>query len=158
MAAAFVVGAAPVAGSDGITTDTRGQHCAQSVTESNSCANEGPLLLDKARKPVWLNTDDLVKRAIHCVPPRMPALARQARIEGHVLVDILVAEKGRVVCAQLISGHPILAACAMQAAKDWTFRPIKQNGKPVGFRGHLRFHFSTGSDLKTESPCTAAHF
>jgi protein TonB len=88
----------------------------------------------------------------------MPALARQARIEGQVLVDILVDQQGNVACAQLIYGHPMLAGSAVEAAKDWTFRPKKQKGHAVSFYGHLRFHFSTGGIVKGESACIVAHW
>jgi TonB family protein len=88
----------------------------------------------------------------------MPPLLRSAEIEGFVSVDILVNDKGRVSCARLVSGHPLQAGSAIDAAKDWTFRPIKQNGKAVWFYGHLRFHFSTREIKKEENPCTVGHW
>jgi len=124
----------------------------------DSCRAEGAVLADKRGRPVWLNTDALIKRAIHCTAPQMPAMARQARIEGQVLVNILVDRKGQVACAHLIVGHPMLAGSAIDAAKDWTFRPMKQNGKAVSFYGHLSFHFSTAQTAKGENPCTVAHW
>jgi TonB family protein len=123
-----------------------------------SCTNEEPLLTDNDGKPIWLSAEALLKNATHCIAPQMPALFRQARIEGVVLVDILVDEKGQVACAQLISGHPLLAVSAIDAAKDWTFRPKKQRGRAVSFYGHLRFHFSTGPAPKSENPCTVGHW
>ena len=122
------------------------------------CASDGPLLMDEKGKPVWLDTDALLKDATHCVAPNMPALARQARLDGYVSVDILVDQKGHVACVQLISGHPMLVSSAIDAAKDWLFRPKKQKGKEVSFYGHLRFHFSTGGIAKGENPCTVAHW
>jgi len=88
----------------------------------------------------------------------MPAMARQARIEGQVLVDILIDQRGKVVCVQLTDGHPMLAGSAIDAAKDWTFRPLKQKRQTVYFYGHLRFHFSTRDDMKGENSCTVAHW
>jgi TonB family protein len=114
--------------------------------------------MDKTGKPIWLDTNALLKNATHCVAPQMPALARQARIEGQVLVDILVDREGKVACVHLIQGHPLLAASAIDAAKDWTFGPRKQKGREVSFYGHLRFHFSTGQTAKSENPCTVAHW
>jgi len=122
------------------------------------CTSDGPLLTNKARKAIWLDTKALLKNATHCVAPQMPPLARQARIEGYVLVDILVDRKGKVACAQLIHGHPLLAGSAIDAAKDWNFRPRKQKGRDVSFYGRLRFHFSTGQTAKNENPCTVAHW
>jgi TonB family protein len=122
------------------------------------CTTDQPLYADPDGKPIWLDTDSLLKSATHCIAPKMPALARNARIEGYVSVDILVNDKGKVWCARLVSGHPMLASYAIDAAKDWAFRPMKQEGKAVWFYGHLRFHFSTGDIKKDENPCTVAHW
>lgn len=121
------------------------------------CQSEGPVLVGKDGKPIWLDTSALIKRATHCVAPQMPALYRQVRLEGQVQVDILVGNNGRVACARLVHGHPLVAASAIDAAKDWTFRPMTQGGKTVSFYGHLSFSFSTSSMRKEESPCAVAH-
>lgn len=124
----------------------------------SACKVEGPVFADKSGKAVWLDNDALLKRETHCSSPLMPAMARQARIEGQVLVDILVDRKGQVSCANLIVGHPLLAGSAINAAKDWTFRPMEQNGKTVSFYGHLHFRFSTAQKPEVENPCTVAHW
>lgn len=123
-----------------------------------SCTTDQPLYADRDGKPIWLNTNSLLKMANHCSAPKMPALANQARIEGDVFVDILVNDKGRVQCVRQVSGHPLLTSSAMNAAKDWTFHPIRRDGKAVWFYGHLRFHFSTGEIKKDENTCTVAHW
>jgi TonB family protein len=123
-----------------------------------SCKAEGPVFADKGGKPVWLETDSLLKRATHCAAPKMPAMAQLARIEGQVTVNILVDGKGQVACAHLIRGHPLLAASAIDAAKNWTFRPTEQKGRSVSFYGHLTFRFSTAGARKVENPCTVAHW
>ena len=98
--------------------------------------------------------DSLLKDATHCEAPDMPPLARQSRIKGDVLVDILVNDKGKVFCMQRVTGHPMLAGSATDAAKKWTFLPKTQNGRDVWFYGRLRFRFSKG-DTTTNS-CTIA--
>jgi TonB family protein len=131
---------------------------ASTTIQAGVCKAEGPLLTDKTGKPTWLDTKALLKRSTHCLAPRMPALAGQARIEGQVLVDILVDQHGKVACVELIHGHPMLAGPAIDAAKDWTFRPKKQKGHAVSWYGHLRFQFSSAGTLKGESSCTVAHW
>jgi len=122
-----------------------------------SCTAAGPLYAGSKGKPIRLTTSALLKRATHCKAPEMPGLARHAEIEGYVSVDIVVNYAGRVRCARIVSGHPLLAQSAIEAAKDWTFRPMEQDGKAVWFHGHLRFHFSTGGIKKGDRPCTVAH-
>lgn len=125
---------------------------------ADTCKADGPLLTDKAGNPIWLDTKALIKRSTHCVPPRLPAMARQARIEGQVLLDILVSPEGKVACIQVLKGHPMLIPGAIDSAKEWTFRPMKQKGRAIFFRGHLSFHFSTSGNVKGENPCTIARF
>jgi TonB family protein len=122
------------------------------------CPTDQPEYTDPDGKPIWLDTESLLKNATRCRAPRMPALLRMAEIDGFVFVDILVNDRGKVWCARPISGSPLLATSAIDAAKDWTFQPKKRNGKAVWFYGHLRFHFSTGEVKKNENPCTVAHW
>jgi TonB family protein len=122
------------------------------------CVAAGHVLTDKEGKLVWLTTDELIESSTLCVAPKLPPLLRQARFEGQVLVDVLVNEKGKVICAKLISGHPLLASSAIDAATQWTFHPKKQGEKEVSFYGHLSFHFSTSGSSKSENRCIEAHF
>jgi TonB family protein len=130
-----------------------------SISDSTeSCKSDGPLLTNEDGKPIWLNTDALVKSAVHCVAPQWPALARQAEIEAQVLVDILVNQEGRVICVHLINGPPLLASSATDAARNWVFKPKKLKEKPVSFYGHLSFFYSTRGAPVEQNPCTAAHW
>src|SRR5260370_6061037 len=94
------------------------------------CPATGALLLNADGALKLLSERVLASRAIGCVAPRLPALARQARLEGYVRVGVLVNETGRVTCVHLISGHPILIGSAIEAARQWVFRPVTQNGRP----------------------------
>ena len=123
----------------------------------DSCTTDQPLYTDANGKPIWLDTEALLKSVRHCTAPDIAYLGRIARIEGYVSVDILVNDTGKVWCIRLVSGHPMLATSAINAAKDWSFRPKKKDGKPVWFYGHLRFHYSSGDSTKGENPCTVAH-
>jgi len=122
------------------------------------CKSEGPLLRDEAGNLAWLTTNELVAQASHCVAPEIPGLYRAARIQGDVLIDILVDRAGKVACARLVSGHPILAGTAIEAASRWTFKRRKQAGKRVSFYGHLAFHFSYNATTKNENPCLETHW
>jgi TonB family protein len=139
-----------------LTTPIAGIPQSSEPDSASFCKPDGPALTDEAGREIWLSTDELLKGATHCEPPQMPALWRQSRIEGYVAVDILVDEKGKVVCVRLVSGHPMLAGSAIDAAKAWVFRPRRKDGKALSFYGRLRFHFSTGDIPKGETRCTVA--
>jgi TonB family protein len=112
-----------------------------------SCTTEQPLYANGSGKPIWLNTDSLLKRATHCEAPAIPTLAHQLRIAGYVSIDILVNDTGKVFCVQRVRGHPMLTGSATEAAKKWTFLPKRQNGRNVWFYGRLRFRFSGGNAI-----------
>ena len=65
------------------------------------------------------------------VDPLYPPLARQARIQGTVRFNTTIGIDGHVQNLQLVSGHPLLAAAATQAAQQWIYKPTLLNGNPV---------------------------
>jgi TonB family protein len=115
------------------------------------CPAKGPVLQHV------LETEELLKQSSHCVSPKWPALARQARIHGVVSLTILVDREGKVNCVKLVKGHPLLVGASLDAARKWTFRPMTQGGRPVSFFGHLDFQFFMGGDI-VPLPCTSARW
>ncbi len=73
--------------------------------------------------------------------PAYPALARQARVQGAVTVEILVDEQGRVVAAQATNGHPLLRVAAQQSAFQARFSPTSISGQPVKVSGMITYNF-----------------
>lgn len=63
--------------------------------------------------------------------PAYPPLARTARIEGTVRIQAVIGRDGAIRNLQLISGPPLLVAVAMEAVKQWHYKPTLLNGEPV---------------------------
>jgi len=63
--------------------------------------------------------------------PQYPPLARQARIQGNVVLHAVIDKDGRVGELQVISGHPLLVQSALEAVKNWRYQPTQLNGDPV---------------------------
>ncbi|MGH9938304.1 MAG: TonB family protein, partial [Blastocatellia bacterium] len=80
------------------------------------------------------------------VQPAYPAIAKAAKTSGAVQVQITVNESGEVINAQVINGHPSLRDAALQAAKQWRFKPTQLSGKPVKTQGVLSFNFAPGKN------------
>src|SRR5262249_52464605 len=102
-------------------------------------------------KPVATPTPDQVVRltsvitqgrALRKVQPPYPALARQAHVQGSVQVQIGISESGEVSDVTLLSGHPLLRDAALQAARQWLFRPTELNGRAVRAIGVITFNFT----------------
>jgi protein TonB len=63
--------------------------------------------------------------------PLYPALARQARIQGNVVLHAIIDKDGKVAQLEVISGHPLLVQSALDAVKQWRYKPTLLNGDPV---------------------------
>ncbi len=80
-------------------------------------------------------------RITHRIDPVYPSDARLQRIEGAVVLDILVGEDGNVREVQVTSGPPLLARAAAQAVKRWRYEPFELNGKPVAIHNQITIQF-----------------
>lgn len=70
-------------------------------------------------------------RIVNKVQPVYPAAARQARIEGVVRLHVIIAKDGTITQMEVVSGHPLLQQAALDAVRQWVYRPTLVNGKPV---------------------------
>jgi len=76
------------------------------------------------------------------VQPTYPPLARQARIQGTVVLQAQISKNGDIENLQLISGHPMLAPAAIEAVKQWKYKPYLLNGEPVEVETTVQVNFS----------------
>lgn len=81
-------------------------------------------------------------KAVSLPNPVYPATAKAAKASGTVVVGVVVDEKGDVISADPISGHPLLQAAAAAAARQAKFKPTLLNGKPVKVKGTLNYNFA----------------
>ena len=68
---------------------------------------------------------------IHNVDPEYPLVARNAKIQGPVVLRAVIDTKGKVTNLRVLSGHPLLAASAVEAVRQWKYRPFVFEGKVV---------------------------
>jgi protein TonB len=94
-----------------------------------------------SQKPVKLTSSVLQGKALERHAPDYPELAKKARVQGAVVVEVVIAESGRVESARAMSGHPLLVIPATQAARRWRFAPTLLNGQPVKVTGVITFNF-----------------
>ncbi len=86
-----------------------------------------------AKAPVRLRIggDLQAGKILRQVTPVYPAIAKQARISGQVRLEAIIAKNGRIENLQVISGHPLLVQAAIEAVRQWVYRPTLLNGEPV---------------------------
>jgi protein TonB len=68
---------------------------------------------------------------INKVNPTYPPLARQTRISGTVRLHAIISKDGSVQQLEVLSGHPLLVQAALDAVRQWRYRPTLLNGEAV---------------------------
>jgi protein TonB len=92
----------------------------------------------RVRVSTGVATGLLIKK----VTPNYPQLAKQARIQGQVVLRAEISKDGTIQNLQLISGHPMLTAAAIEAVKQWRYKPYLLNGEPVAVETEVIVNFS----------------
>src|SRR5258708_34836813 len=92
----------------------------------------------RVRVSTGVATGLLIKK----VQPNYPPLARQARIQGQVVLQAEINKEGAIPNLQLISGHPMLAPAAIAAVKQWRYKPYLLNGEPVAVDTQVVVNFT----------------
>lgn len=88
------------------------------------------------------------ERATSLPKPAYPAAAKAAKASGSVNVEITYDENGNVISAKAVSGHPLLQAAAVEAARLAKFKPTLVSGQPVKVSGVLVYNFSAPSPVE----------
>jgi|SRR6478609_3366970 len=76
---------------------------------------------------------NLLKR----VEPVYPTLARKAQIQGEVRLQAVVSKTGVLENLRGVSGHPLLIQAAMDAVRQWQYKPFLLNGEPIEAEGDV---------------------
>ncbi len=84
-----------------------------------------------------------------------PDEAAQKGIQGQVWVKLLISETGDVENVEVVSGDPILAKAAVDAAKKWKFKPFIKNGKPVKVSTKMPLNFAFRDKVTDARPPAA---
>jgi TonB family protein len=80
-------------------------------------------------------------KALELPKPAYPPIARAAHASGTVVVQVLINEEGYVIAARAVSGHPLLQAAAVAAAREAKFSPTLLAGAPVKVTGVVQYNF-----------------
>ena len=95
----------------------------------------------KPKPPKQISGGVLNGKATSLPKPPYPPAARAVRASGAVSVQVLIDESGNVVSASAVSGHPLLRAAAVQAARGARFSPTMLSGQAVKVSGVITYNF-----------------
>ncbi len=83
---------------------------------------------------IILSSKGAEKRLAHSITPKYPADAHVSATEGTIVLKEVVDEDGKVKAVRLVEGNPTLANAAIQAVKQWRYRPYVRDGKAQPFQ------------------------
>jgi periplasmic protein TonB len=103
-----------------------------------------PVAVPKVATPQRVRVSQGVSQGllVKKVQPTYPPLARQARIQGQVILQAEISKDGSIENLRLISGHPMLAPAAIDAVKQWRYKPYMLNGEPVAVETTVMVNFT----------------
>src|SRR5579864_689281 len=78
---------------------------------------------------------------LHRVEPEYPAIAKQAGIQGTVVIKAFISRAGAIERTELLSGSPLLAHAALEAVRQWKYRPYYLNDEPVEVETQITVNF-----------------
>lgn len=93
------------------------------------------------QNPKQISGGILNGKATNLVKPPYPAAAKAVRASGAVNVQVTIDESGNVISATAVSGHPLLRAAAVEAARSSKFSPTMLSGQPVKVTGIIVYNF-----------------
>src|SRR5438105_2809026 len=85
-----------------------------------------------------------VLRPTKSMAPRYPEDARRAHVTGSVVMAVTIGKDGRIEKLQLISGHPMLSQAAMDAVRQWRYKPLTVHGEAVEVETEITVNFILG--------------
>jgi periplasmic protein TonB len=78
---------------------------------------------------------------IRRIEPTYPPIAKSAGVQGEVLIKAIISTEGKIEQAQVISGSPWLSRAALDANRQWHYRPYLLNDKPVEVETEITVNF-----------------
>ena len=84
-----------------------------------------------AKPKLTVPAEEMQRRIRHQTPPEYPEEALRARVQGTVLLDVIVSAQGTVEAVKQLSGPDILSAAAVDAVRWWRYEPYLSNGEPA---------------------------
>jgi protein TonB len=109
-----------------------------------SIVQSAPTAVPKAATPQRVKVSQGVTSGllVRKVQPTYPPLAKQARISGAVVLQAVIGKDGTIQNLRAVSGHPMLIQSAIDAVRQWKYKPYFLNGEPVEVDTQVTVNFT----------------
>jgi protein TonB len=96
----------------------------------------------QADRPEKVSGSEQAGRIVKMVKPVYPPDAKEAGVQGVVKLRATISKEGKVTDVQSISGHQLLTPAAMDAVRQWEYRPTMKNNEPVAVITDIDVNFA----------------
>lgn len=127
------------AGSNSVQLDLRPPSTSSSVVPAPPATDAATATAAATRVHLSPSATQTLSRPVE---PNYPLLAREMKIQGAVVLDVLIGREGIIQHLRVLSGPAILSAAAQEAVKQWRFRPYLQSGQPVETEARITVNFT----------------
>ena len=134
------------AGSNSVRVDMQSETAEPQVASSDSPATPvqpGSVVPASNTMHISANAAQIVSRPVE---PDYPMLAKQMKVQGSVVLQALIDRSGNIEDLHVLSGPAILSTAAMQAVKQWRFRPYYLSGEPVETQARITVNFTISTN------------
>jgi len=94
-------------------------------------------------EPVRVGGNIAEPRKLRDVRPEYPEIAQAAKVQGIVILEVVIDEAGDVTDAKVLRSIPLLDQAALDAVKQWRYTPTMLNGTPVPVIMTVTVNFTT---------------
>jgi TonB family protein len=94
--------------------------------------------------PKTVSTAEATSHVTQRVAPTVPPIAKAVKIGGKVRLHIVISPSGQVSTATFVSGHPLLTQAAIDAVKQWKFKPFLEGETPIAVATDVELDFPVG--------------
>jgi len=105
--------------------------------------------LGSPQEALQVDKETLDQHVDHRASPVYPPIAKAARIQGTVVLELRVGASGKIESMKAVSGPAMLQQAAIDCVKQWSFRPFEKDGLPTVASGQVSVDFSLGKDGPT---------
>jgi len=113
-----------------------------SVSDLFRSHSAAPVVRQAAQGPAHISSGVMEGQLIYKVTPRYPAIAVAARVEGTIVLQATIAKTGSIENLRVVSGPPMLQQAAIDAVKQWRYRPYMLDGQAVEVETTVNVKFS----------------
>jgi protein TonB len=98
----------------------------------------------REKHPLKISEGVLEAQLISRIEPQYPLLAKQTKTQGTVRLRAIISRDGRITSLDVVSGHPLLVKAALDAVRQWRYRPTLLNGESIEVETSITVIFRLG--------------